>query len=70
MRGVRLNSWQRVGIALSVLWVIVGAWLAQRVVFDPVRAGYSKCMSLGVGPSICKGGPFFFGPTETRPEGR
>ena len=54
MRGVRLNSWQRVGIALSVLWVIVGAWLAQRVVFDPVRAGYSKCMSLGVGQSICK----------------
>ena len=54
MRGFRLNSWQRVGIVLSVLWVIVGAWLAQRVVFDPVRAGYSKCISLGVAPSICK----------------
>ena len=56
MRGFRLNSWQRVGIVLSVLWVIVEevASFSQRVVFDPVRAGYSKCISLGVGPSICK----------------
>jgi hypothetical protein len=55
-RGFRLNSWQRVGMVLSVLWVLVGAWLVQQAVYGPVRAGYSKCISLGVAPSICKTG--------------
>ena len=54
MRGVRLNGWQRIGIILSVLWVLVGAWLAQQAVYAPVIAGHSKCLSLGVPPSICK----------------
>ena len=54
MRGFRLHSWQRVGIILSVLWVLVGAWLAQQAVYAPLRTGYSKCISLGVAPSICK----------------
>ena len=52
MRG--LNGWQRIGIILSVLWVLVGAWLAQQAVYAPVRAGHSKCISLGVSPTICK----------------
>ena len=56
MRGVRLNGWQRIGIILSIVWVLVGAWWAQQAVFAPVRAGYSKCISLGVAPSICKAG--------------
>jgi hypothetical protein len=56
MRGVRLNGWQRIGIILSIVWVFVGAWWAQQAVFAPVRAGYSKCISLGVAPSICKQG--------------
>ena len=51
MRGLRLK---RIGIILSVLWVLVGAWLAQQAVYAPVRAGHSKCISLGVAPSICK----------------
>ena len=54
MRGFRLHSWQRVGIILSVLWVLVGAWLAQQAVYAPLRTGHSKCISLGVAPSICK----------------
>ena len=54
MRGFRLNGLQRIGIILSVLWVFVGAWLAQQAVYAPVRAGHSKCISLGVAPSICK----------------
>ena len=56
MRGVRLNGWQRIGIILSVLWLLVGAWFAQQAVYAPVRAGYSKCISLGVAPNICKAG--------------
>ena len=54
MRGFQLHSWQRVGIILSVLWVLLGAWLAQQAVYAPLRTGYSKCISLGVAPSICK----------------
>ena len=54
MRGFRLNGWQRIGIILSIIWVLVGAWLAQQAVYAPVRAGHSKCISLGVVPSICK----------------
>ena len=54
MRTFRRNGWQRIGIILSVLWVLVGAWLAQQSVYAPVRAGHSKCISLGVTPSICK----------------
>jgi hypothetical protein len=56
MRGVRLNGLQRIGIILSVLWLLVGAWFAQQAVYAPVRAGYSKCISLGVAPNICKAG--------------
>ena len=56
MRGVCFNGWQRIGIILSIVWVLVGAWLAQQAVYAPVRAGYSKCISLGVAPSICKAG--------------
>ena len=56
MRGFRFNGWQRIGIILSVLWVLVGAWLAQQAVYAPVRAGHSKCISLGVAPNICKTG--------------
>ena len=54
MRGFRLKGWQRIGILLSVLWLLVGAWLAQQAVYAPLRAGYSKCLSLSVPPSICK----------------
>jgi hypothetical protein len=54
MAGFRFNGWQRIGIILSVLWLLGGTWLAQQAVYAPVRAGYSKCISLGVPLSICK----------------
>jgi hypothetical protein len=56
MRGIRFNGWRRIGIILSIVWVLVGTWWAQQAVFAPVRAGYSKCISLGVAPNICKAG--------------
>ena len=66
MRGIRLNGWQRIGIILSIVWVFVGTWWAQQAVFAPVRAGYSKCISLGVAPNICKVGMDTGSPEERR----
>jgi hypothetical protein len=33
MRGFRLNGWQRIGIAVSVLWFAVGHWWAELILF-------------------------------------
>src|SRR6476469_2679837 len=49
---MQLNGWQRIGIVISVLWVIVGSLWALHLLFDPIYQRYFNCVSQG---SFCNG---------------
>jgi hypothetical protein len=51
--GVHLNGWQRIGIVLSVLWLIVGGLWGNNSLFNPIYQRYSTCVSpVGI-PGYC-----------------
>ena len=45
MRGFRLNGWQRIGIVLSVVWMIVGGAWGWRHANDKVDADFKLCIT-------------------------
>jgi hypothetical protein len=50
---MRLNGWQRIGIALSVLWAIYGALSAYYAIYNPISRDYSDCILPSSGePSV------------------
>jgi hypothetical protein len=44
----RLNGWQRIGIILSVLWVIIGGFWTREIVFEelyaPAKMVFGSCL--------------------------
>ena len=44
MRGFRLNGWQRIGIVLSALWVLVGNVWLHNVLLERDEA-YQSCLA-------------------------
>ena len=46
MRGFRLNGWQRIGIILSVIWLVVGPIVALKTLYDPIYAEFLRCFEL------------------------
>jgi hypothetical protein len=51
----RLNGWQRIGIVLSVVWMLVGALWAHHFLFAPVYEADSKCRSAVTDLTFCDG---------------
>lgn len=45
MRGFRLNGWQRIGIVLSVVWLIVGSYWSQHLLFNPIYSAHTNCLN-------------------------
>ena len=44
MRGFRLNGWQRIGIILSVVWLVAGYFLALHLLYDHIYEWHAACL--------------------------
>jgi len=44
MRGFRLSGWQRIGIVLSVVWLVVGGIWGIKLAVDPAWDFYRYCL--------------------------
>jgi uncharacterized membrane protein len=53
MRRFRLSGWQRIGIVLSVVWLVVGFVWARHLIYDPIYASDAQCLGSTKDWSIC-----------------
>jgi hypothetical protein len=50
---VRFNGWQRIGIVLSVLWLIVALFIERHKIYDPIYTSYDHCVYRTLDWSVC-----------------
>jgi hypothetical protein len=49
-----LNGWRRIGIVLSVVWMLVGAFWAQHLLFDHIYETLVACVSAVTDYTYCQ----------------